>query len=55
MIDLKKYEFWFVTEVSIFIPQTLMQVEENAKTIAGHWTRMLLFLQNRFQNRCNNA
>src|SRR5690554_4312057 len=36
MIDLKKYEFWFVTgSQHLYGPQTLMQVEENAKTIAG--------------------
>ncbi len=36
MINLKKYEFWFVTgSQHLYGPQTLMQVEENAKTIAG--------------------
>ena len=36
MIDLRKYEFWFVTgSQHLYGPQTLMQVKENAKTIAG--------------------
>ena len=35
MIDLKKYEFWFVTgSQHLYGPQTLLQVEENAKRVA---------------------